>query len=298
MREHVLFPYYGCFTLYNESNSLCPLGDGRNEVPTDKTTNARATGGVQAINRALDLLELMAAAGGESSLTDLASAAGLPLPTIHRLVRTLASRGYVRQEPSRRYALGPRLIGLGDSASRLISVWARPHLTELVDAIGETANLALMDGDYVMYAAQVPSRHVVRMFIEVGRRVPMHSTGVGKTLLAQLPEASARDILERSGMPKQTPHTITNPDDLLRELEEIRHRGYALDEGEQEVGVRCVAVPVPGIQTLAALSISGPGGRLTAKVVDRAVPLMTAAARRLARDLTGQKLADTEKTEE
>src|SRR3712207_8759070 len=93
----------------------------------------------------------MAEDGGEVPLSRLAVGSGLPLSTIHRLVRTLVARGYVRQLPSRRYVLGPRLIHLGESAERALGTWALPHLTDLVDGTGETANMAMLDGDRVVY---------------------------------------------------------------------------------------------------------------------------------------------------
>jgi IclR family acetate operon transcriptional repressor len=245
----------------------------------------RATQGVQSLDRAFRVLELMADAGGEVALSSLARTSGLPVSSIHRLVRTLAARGYVRQMPNRRYALGPRLIHLGEVASRALGALARPHLARLVDAVGETANLALLDGDRVVYAAQVPSRHSMRMFTEVGRRVPVHCTGVGKALLAGLPEDEARQLLARVGMPAQTPHTLTDAEVLVAQLAQIRSAGYAVDDGEQEAGVRCVAVPVPGGAPFAAISVSGPGGRLTADAVPRVVPLLRVAATALAEDL-------------
>ncbi|SCF75695.1 IclR family transcriptional regulator, acetate operon repressor, partial [Streptomyces sp. Ncost-T6T-2b] len=146
-----------------------------------------SSGGVQSLERAFDLLERMADAGGEVGLSELSASSGLPLPTIHRLMRTLVVCGYVRQQPNRRYALGPRLIRLGESASRLLGTWARPYLSRLVEETGETANMALLDGDEIVYVAQVPSKHSMRMFTEVGRRVLPHSTGVGKALLARHP---------------------------------------------------------------------------------------------------------------
>lgn len=241
----------------------------------------RGAGGVQSLDRAIVLLDLLADAGGEVGISRLAELSGLPLPTIHRLMRTLVTHGYVRQEASRRYALGPRLIRLGESAARQLGTWARPQLVELVAAVGETANLALLEGDDVVYVAQVPSTHSMRMFTEVGRRVFAHCTGVGKALLAQLPAETVRDILARTGMPAQTPHTLTDPATLLRELAQIRQQGYAIDDGEQEVGVRCLAVPVPGAPAMAAISVSGPAARLTDEVFERIVPLLRRAAEQL-----------------
>lgn len=250
-------------------------------------TSAPHSGGVQSLERAFDLLETMADMGGEVGLSELASETGLPLPTIHRLMRTLVGRGYVRQHPNRRYALGPRLIRLGESAGRLLGSWALPHLTQLVEATGETANMAMMDGDEVVYVAQVPSKHSMRMFTEVGRRVLPHCTGVGKAMLAQCEPAYARALVTRTGMPAETSRTITDPDAFVAELGRIRARGYSLDDGEQEVGVRCLAVTVPDSPSLAAISISGPAGRVTEDATSTVVPVLQQVANQLAASLSG-----------
>jgi len=244
-------------------------------------TQRTSSGGVQSLERAFTLLERLADAGGEAGLSELAHASGLPLPTIHRLMRTLVSLGYVRQDRSRRYSLGPRLIRLGETAGRQLGAWARPVLAELVDQVGETVNLAILDGDEVVYVAQAPSRHSMRMFTEVGRRVLPHCTGVGKALLSQLPREQVLDLLERTGMPAYTARTVTDPGRLLRQLTQVARQGYALDDGEQEVGVRCVAVPVTAGPTLAAISVSGPEGRLTRAAAARMVPAMRRAAEQL-----------------
>jgi len=243
------------------------------------------TGGVQSIERAFGLLETMADAGGLVGLTRLAAASGLPLPTIHRLVRTLVSLGYVRQDSSRQYALGPRLIRLGEGASRLIGLWARPHLTTLVDALGESANLAVLDGSEVVYMAQVPGRHSMRMFTEVGRRVSPHCTAVGKALLSQMGRDQVADVLSRTDLVAHTEFTITDPTEYLAELHRVRARGYAVDEGEFEVGVRCVAVALDGGPARAALSVSGPTTRMTDELLERAVPHLRAAAVALVAEL-------------
>jgi IclR family acetate operon transcriptional repressor len=242
---------------------------------------ARESGGVQSLQRAFDLLERLADAGGEAGLSELAATSGLPLPTIHRLIRTLVTLGYVRQNSNRRYTLGSRLIRLGESASRQFGTWARPYLMQLVDQVEETANLAVLDGDEVVYVAQVPSKHSMRMFTEVGRRLLPHGTGVGKAMLAQLPRDDVRTLLERTGLPAYTPNTITDVDELMTALDRISEQGYALDESEQELGVRCIAVPLVGAPTLSAVSVSGPEGRLTKDAVDRILPEVLAIAKRL-----------------
>lgn len=241
---------------------------------------------VRSVERAFELLEHLADAGGRMALSELTEVSGLPMPTIYRLMQTLVVHGYVRQEPSKRYALGPRLIRLGESASRLLGLWARPALARLVDELGETANMAVLEGDEVVYVAQVPSRHSMRMFTEVGRRVQPHCTGVGKALLAQLPADTVREMVARTGMPAHTPHTFTDPAALMAELAKIRRQGYALDDEEQELGVRCVAVPLEGTPAPAAISVSGPSGRMTEETVGQVVPVMRKAAARFARELS------------
>jgi IclR family acetate operon transcriptional repressor len=154
-----------------------------------------------------------------------------------------------------------------------------------VDVLGESTNLAILDGDQIMYVAQAPGSHSMRMFTEVGRRAQAHCTAVGKAMLAQLPAEKVDGILRRSGMPAMTEHTITDRAQFARELALIRERGYALDESEQELGVRCVAVALPSNSTRAATSISGPLTRMTDALIQSAVPLLTGTASALAEEL-------------
>jgi len=239
-------------------------------------------GGVQSLHRALDLVELVAARGGHLTLVEIATATGLPLPTTHRLLRTLVDRGYMRQMPNRRYALGFRLVPLGAAASSMVGADTEGVLSRLVDALGETANLAVLSGSHAEYVAQVPSRNTMRMFTEVGRQVDLHSTGVGKALLAQLVDTRVREIISRVGLHRQTEHTLVTEAALLADLALVRSRGYALDEQEQEAGVRCVAVPVgPEPMSWMAVSVSGPVTRMTDELIERAVPLLHEAGRQL-----------------
>lgn len=230
--------------------------------------------GVKSVTRVFDLLELIADAGGEVTLSELAAAADLPLPTIHRLLRTLVARGYARQLQNRRYALGPRLVRLGEVANRKFGQVAMPQLKELVERTGETANLATIDGDRVIYVSQSPSPHAMRMFTEVGRRVHLHSSGVGKAILAQMGDHEVREIVARTGLPQETEHTIDSIPALLKDLAATRERGYAIDDGEQELGVRCYAVAVPNMPVLTAVSVSGPVARVDEHFAGRAVPVL------------------------
>lgn len=254
----------------------------------------RGSGRVQSVERTFELLEAMSDLGGAAGLSQLAARLQLPLPTIHRLVRTLVDLGYVRQEPSREYALGPRLMRLGEHAGRLLGTWAVPYLRRLVDELGESANMAMLDGDHVVYTAQVPGVHAMRMFTEVGRRAQVHCTAVGKAMLALLPADEADAVLAGSAMAPQTPHTITSRARFREELARIKELGYAVDDEEQELGVRCVAVAVPGRLPGAAFSVSGPSPRMTDSLIERAVPLLRQAVAATADELAGPGIAARE----
>ncbi|MDP9116557.1 MAG: IclR family transcriptional regulator [Actinomycetota bacterium] len=239
--------------------------------------------GVQSLHRALDIVEAVEQRGGHLAIGEIAAIAGLALPTTHRLLQTLVERGWMRQLPNRRYALGFRLAPLGATAARLAAAGATPILADLVAATGESANVAVLSGDHAEYVAQVPSAHSMRTFTEVGRRVELHCTGVGKAMLAQFDEDAAGALLRRTGLPSYTQHTLTSEHDLLADLAQTRSRGYAVDEQEQEMGVRCVAVVVPDSgPAWTALSVSGPVTRMTHELLANAIPLLQSAARRLA----------------
>ena len=214
---------------------------------------------MQSLHRALDLVEVVAARGGRLTIGEIAAATDVPLPTVHRLLRTLVDRGYMRQMPNRRYALGLPAGPLGASASSMVGADAEAVLGRLVDALGETANLAILSGSHAEYVAQVPSRHTMRMFTEVGRQVDLHCTGVARPCWRQLDDDRVRAIVRRVGLhAADRAHPVTETA-LLADLAAVRERGYALDEQEQEAGVRCVAAPVgPEPTSCMAVSVSGP----------------------------------------
>lgn len=261
-----------------------PVGE-KNETTNGGQDPGRATGqasaGVQSVERAFLVLEVLAEARGEMPLAVIARATGLAQPTVHRLLHTLMRLGHVRQLDSRGYALGPGLIHLGSRATPPLASRAQPVMVELEEIARETVNLAVLDGDRVAYIGQVPSRHQMRMFTEVGRRVLPHSAGVGKAILSTLPETRVREIVAETGLPRFTETTITDLEALLADLREARRRGFAVDDGEHEVGVRCIAVPVPGTSPAAAISISGPSARINDELAATITDALLAAAARL-----------------
>ncbi|WP_101651706.1 IclR family transcriptional regulator [Brevibacterium ihuae] len=235
---------------------------------------------VQSVDRTLDVLEALADAGGAARSKDLATAIRLPVPTVHRVLSTLAARGIVLQLADRSYSLGPRLVRLGAVAAHQTGAEAQPLLAALAEALGETVNLAFFTRDSMTYVAQAASPRSMRMFTEVGRRVPLHNTGVGKAVLARLPEDEARALLSPPGSYTH----LTPPTNLavLDELARARHSGFAVDDEEQEVGVRCLAVAIDGGPAPAGLSVSGPSSRLTPDAFTEVARSLTDTADRLA----------------
>lgn len=241
---------------------------------------------VQSVDRALDLVEALAAADGEVSITALAARTGLHVSTVHRLLSTLLRRGYVRQNPeTSRYYAGPKLAMLAEGRSRFgdMRTRARPILHAITEATRETTNLVVLDDTAAVYIETIPSPQVVRLFTAVGNRVPLHATGAGKCLLAALPQAQRDALIERLELRPHTPHTIVDAAALRRALDEGHERGYAIDDEEYDEGVRCIAVPVGGMtDAVAAISVSAPASRLTRQRCIELVPLLRRSAADLA----------------
>lgn len=229
----------------------------------------RDRGAVQSVERALALLDTLAGERNGLSLTELCERVGLHTSTAYRLLATLAAAGYVRQDRERKtYRLGLHLLHIGEAAKAQCDLRqeAAGCLEALAHRAGELANLVIPSGNRAIYIAQAQagSGHAIRMFTQLGAWVPLHCTAVGKAMLAYWPEEElARLIAE--GLPAHTANTITNPLRLQRELEAVRQQGYAVDDEERELGVRCLASPVWDAdgRLVAALSISGPSGRVT-----------------------------------
>jgi IclR family acetate operon transcriptional repressor len=225
---------------------------------------------VQSLDRAFDLLEALAQSEAELPLSQLTEQVGLPLGTVHRLLSSLVQRGYAAQNPETRlYGPGPRLLEVAARAaanSRFsLARIARPVLQTLTATTDETSNLLLLQGDEGVYAEQVPSVRLVRMFTEVGQRVPLYCTGGGKAMLSGMAEEQLEAYLARTSLVAFTPKTLATPQRLRDELGRARAQGFALDDEEREVGVCCVAAPIFDRfgRCIAALSISGPTTRLS-----------------------------------
>ncbi len=245
---------------------------------------------MQSVARALELFGAVVRADGAVGISELSAVSGLAIGTVHRLLGTLVATGYVRQDPeSRRYGVGYAAFDLASRVRRHdgLPTTAEPYLRELVDLTGESANLAILDGEAAMYVGHVPSLRTVRMFTEAGNRSPLHASGTGKVLLANLADDARESLLARLTLERHTPRTIVDADALRVELAEVRRAGFALDNGEFEEGVRCIAVPVRDVSgmTVAAVSVSGPASRLTRERADSLVTPIRDVSSRLTASL-------------
>lgn len=233
-------------------------------------------GSVQSVERALDILEYLSRSQEEVGVSEIGNSTGLSVGTAHRLLGTLAARGYVhRNQETRRYGLGLKSLIMSTATRERIGPLAEPFLHELMQVSQETANLSILEGNSAMYIEQVaPPNRMLRIFTEPGNRVPLHSSGTGKVLLAYQPPRLVEAIIGRVGLTRQTVATITDPAQLWKELRSIRREGFAIDFGEQEDGVRCLAGPVfgPDGEIFAAMSLSGPASRLDGARLDSLVP--------------------------
>jgi DNA-binding IclR family transcriptional regulator len=240
------------------------------------------------LGKALAVLEAVSAHPQGIGLPDLASRLQMPRQTVHRVLVQLEEAGLLlRDRPRERFMVGPRLTRLSLAALVSNNTWApvRAVLQELVDEIGETCNVGVLEGlDYV-YIERIECEWPLRIHLEVGNRTPAHCLSGGKVLLAYLdPKVCAR-LLRSRKLISRTPRSITRVADLEIELENVRARGYGLNNQENFDGIVAAAVPVSDAQdrVVAALTMHGPVTRLTIEECEASVPRLRQAAQRISR---------------
>jgi len=227
----------------------------------EKTTH------VKSVARALDILEALAD-GQRMGLNQLAGKLGVPKGTVHRLLMTLKDRDYIDQDPAtKEYRLGPFVAGLASKAldSYEFRTVIRTHLQALCDLTGETVHLGVLDKGEVVYVDRIDTGDPIRLVCRIGNRDPLHSTAIGKALLAFMPRDKILATVVSRRLDRFTPNTITDLDMLLQHLALVRQRGYALDDEESRIGVRCLGFPVFDRHgtVIAAVSVTGPAFRFT-----------------------------------
>jgi IclR family acetate operon transcriptional repressor len=249
-------------------------------------TDARDSG-VQSVDRALSIIETLAEDDEGYRLSDLAIRTGLSTSTVHRLLGTLENRRFVQFDRAEsKWHVGARAFTVGATFARRrnFSAQAVPYLRKLRDLTRETANLAVVDDEFIVVLTRMESREIMRSLTQVGGRVAMVASGVGKAVLATYSNDDVGAIIHHHGMPRLTEKSIVRPGDLFRELEKIRRQGFAIDDEEACMGLRCIAAVVYNdcAEPLAAISVSG----MTSRLTDERLPMLGQTVREVAAELT------------
>ena len=256
---------------------------------TDTSQSAGPQKGDGTVSKAMGILDLVAEHQKPVRFTHLLDQAGMPKATLHRMLRTLTGEGMLAHDPgSQTYSLGPRLIRLAHAAwshSTLMAA-AGPVLDRLAGELGETLHLAQLDNGQVLYLDKRVSAHSVNMFSSAGKVGPAYCTGVGKAMMAYLPDQQLEQVLQRQSFHRYTEHTFCTPEDLKAELANIRARGFAYDIEEHEPGIICVALPIlTDDGTLyGALSVTGAKHQINLAKLEAMEPTVRAAAQQIARE--------------
>ncbi|MEX0340061.1 MAG: IclR family transcriptional regulator [Arenibacterium sp.] len=238
------------------------------------------------VGKALDVLTQVAAFERPVRFAEIQAQSAFPKATLYRFLQTLTNQGMLAYDPERQtYALGIRLVRLAHAAweqSSLAPI-ARPYLDELSGELGETVHLAQLDASQVLYVDKRNARQPVEMYSQAGKVGPAYCTGVGKAMLAHLPEEALSRALAQQSFHGFTEQTLTTETTLRAELSAIRARGYAYDREEHEPGIICVAAPIrsPGGRMLGALSITGTTLRTSYDQLDLWAPRIVATANQI-----------------
>ncbi|PRO66310.1 IclR family transcriptional regulator [Alkalicoccus urumqiensis] len=222
---------------------------------------------VQSVHRALQLLKCLELYPKGAGVTALSEELALPKSTVHRLLRSLEEEGMVRRTADQEhYLLGLHLLQLASAVQESLDLRsaAQEHLEALAEQTGEVVHLCVQEGTEVVYIDKVESRHTLRMYSRIGKRAPMHCTGVGKALLAA-GDAEVVDRVIKNGLTSFTPATITTGESFRQELKQIAGEGVSFDREEHEEGIQCAAAVIEDAEgrPLGAVSVSGPVSRVT-----------------------------------
>ena len=259
-----------------------------------RATQSAEPSAVQALDRALGLLEVLAQSDG-ISLSDLSHRANLAPSSAYRLLTTLAARGFVEfLERDQHWAIGVEAFRTGMAFPRRYSIASvgRGIMQDLMLASGETANIAIFENGEIVFVSQIESQEPIRAFFRTGERRPAHASGIGKALLAEMSRAAVERIIAAKGLPRFTDKTMCETPTLFADLALTHRRGWALDDEERNPGMRCIAAAVFNEfgEAVAGMSISGPVARLGDEAVMRLGPLVTAGAAEITRLAGGVSL--------
>jgi IclR family transcriptional regulator, KDG regulon repressor len=250
------------------------------------------------VGKALDVLDMVAAAGRPVRFSDLLHDAPYPKATLYRFLQTLTNQGMLTYDSERQlYALGVRLVRLAHAAwsqSSLAPI-ARPWIDRLSADVGETIHLAQMDGAQVLYVDKRNATRPVEMYSQAGKVGPAYCTGVGKAMLAYLPEDAVNDAIARQSFHAFTPTTLASAEALMDELRAIRTRGHAFDREEHEPGIICIAAPIltATSRVIGALSITSTTARTSLAAMEGLAPRIKETATRIAAEAESWRFPDS-----
>lgn len=220
-----------------------------------------AENGIQVIDRVFDILELLSQKEEGMGVTEIGRSLDLNKTTVHRIVNGILKRGYVEKTERGQYRLGLNFIALCSHRLNSIELTteARPYLLGLTQMYGQRSHLAILDGNEAVYLDKVEIERNLRMYSEIGRRVPVYCSALGKCLLFDKSAAEITSILESSSYQKRTEKTKTNTEELLWEITQSARRGWSVDDEENEESIRCIAAPIHDYsgRIIAAISLSG-----------------------------------------
>lgn len=237
---------------------------------------------IRAVDRVCDIIDAVGTHRGGATLTQVAAMTEMPKSSVFRYLTALEARNYVVRSPQTLlYELGLAFQSKDSLEVGRLKRFAEPILLKLRDEIGETSNLGLLDNGQVLHAIVVESLKPMRLAARVGERGLIHSTALGKILAADLDEETVRAVLKMHGMPRYTEMTVTDAESYLAQLRAASQNGYAMDDSENQIGGRCIAVRVPGISLLAGVSISAPATQMPLERVPAVVAQLQEAAVRL-----------------
>lgn len=246
---------------------LSDADHAKTRAPKPERSSARDHKRLSSVATAIALLKAFSEDEVEIGVSTLAKRLGVAKSTVHRLAVTLVSEGMLEQNPeNEKYRLGIALFGLGALVRRRmdVSTEAKPHLFALRESTGETVHLAVLDRTEIMYVYNLESTHAIRMRSDIGVRKPAYCTAEGLAMLA-FQEPSLVDEIVAKGLKARTPKTNTDPQAFRRVLAQVRERGFALEDGESELGMRSIAAPVRNGsgEAVAAIGVAGPVQRLS-----------------------------------
>ncbi|MEM8978065.1 MAG: IclR family transcriptional regulator [Pseudomonadota bacterium] len=257
--------------------------------------NGMAGGGT--VGKALDVLDHIAMFARPVRFNELLTGSPYPKATLYRLVQVLVGEGMVTFNADQgTYSLGMRLVRLAHAAwdqSSLAPI-ARPHIDALSAQVGETVHLAQIDNAQVLYVDKRNARVPVEMYSQAGKVGPAYCTGVGKVMLAYLGPSELDRVLQQQAFHRFTPHTLTNEDQLRRELSDIRANGYGFDREEHEPGIICVAVPILSAQgrLLGALSVTSTTSRTNLAALEAQLPQIQTTVSAIAEEVQAWRFPD------